>query len=497
MPWIARSQGLFALAWLCLACAGQHEPADATDSPAQRAALEPPVLCSRQGADAVRDVFCAQGGEPVQSLRALEDRLSLHFSEPLSEGRAAYPNTIGLQSPESSPSDALVALLGHSTALSGALVSPINPRVLVLSEQVALAFTRGVQQVELAARDRERKTLNFYLVQFEQACNHARGGCTPDDRYGPRIESDWQRVTVEDDEELKNAPSDCRQCHQRGLDTPVLLMRELNGPWQHFFGREDQPPNPFPEANGGDLMRDYLAAKGDEVYAGVSSPVLRATQSFVLRNFVNISQPLVFDGLQIQRERWSVGPDDYASEARRSQTWDAAFAAFQRGEQLALPYFAVRTSDPQKLARLTEAYREREHTPLPELSDSFPDDAMTRAEIGLQTLPGATPAQTLIQACGSCHNDVLDQSVSRARFNIALTRLSAEARERAVLRLRAARDQPGAMPPIGARQLDEAALEPLIAYLQRDAWPEDELAQLERAAQQGMAGAAQGVSAKQ
>ena len=42
-----------------------------------------------------------------------------------------------------------------------------------------------------------------------------------------------------------------------------------------------------------------------------------------------------------------------------------------------------------------------------------------------------TPPQLLIQACGSCHNDVLDQSISRARFNVAIGRLEREEVEQA------------------------------------------------------------------
>src|SRR5688500_11902370 len=83
---------------------------------------------------------------------------------------------------------------------------------------------------------------------------------------------------------------------------------------------------------------------------------------------------------------------------------------------------------PDKLTRLTASYRafragEIDALQLPDLSDIYPEDPQTRAEMGLQTEPAATPARALVQACGSCHNDVLDQSISRARFNIDLGRM--------------------------------------------------------------------------
>ena len=110
-----------------------------------------------------------------------------------------------------------------------------------------MAFQRGVQKVELIARDRGRDSRNFYLIAFEQACNRSDAGCGPGDLYTPAVETDWLEVSVVDDEDLANTPSDCRQCHQRGRDVPTLLMRELNNPWTHFF---QPPPATSPAANG-------------------------------------------------------------------------------------------------------------------------------------------------------------------------------------------------------------------------------------------------------
>ena len=382
--------------------------------PEHPAAFSRPALCDRADgrSDRARDVFCAQESPLVASLADLDYVLGLRQTN---AGGTIYGGAV---------------VLAHSTALSGELVSEINPRAIITTPQLFVAFNRGVQQVELAALDRGPEArFNFYLIECKQACNAAADGCRPGDLYTPRIESDWLSFAVTDDEDLKNSPADCRQCHQRGREKPALLMRELDGPWPHFFGPDQDEPPGFPEATGTTLMRDYLRAKGDEPYASLPSSILRSTVGFTLQNLVTRPQPLVFEGSQILNERWPGHEDGYAKTPEKSPTWYTAYEAFKRGEQLPLPYFDPRVTDKAKLEKLTAAYQryakgEMDAAELPDLADIFPDDPQVRAEIGLQTEPKATPAETLIQACGPCHNNVLDQSISRARFNIGLSRMS-------------------------------------------------------------------------
>jgi cytochrome c553 len=382
-------------------------------------------------------------------------------------------------------------VLSHSTALGGDVVSPINPRAILIGGGSVLAFNRGAQQVEIASNARDRAALNFYLVTFRQACNDAPGGCKSGDLYTPRIESDWQAVTVRDAEDLKNTPSDCRQCHQRGTREPLLLMREVDGPWTHFFGPDVDDHTSFPEATGGDLVRDYLSAKGDEPYASVPVRVLRGTIGFTLEEVVTFAQPVVFDGAVIENERWPWNGSGYPSEAQPSASWYAAYESFKRGEQLPLPYYAPRPTDPGKQAMLTAAYQSFLHgeidaADLPDFSDIFPDDSVTRAEIGFQTEPGASAVQALVQACGTCHNDVLDQTVSRARFNVAIGRLDRAELDTAIERLEAPQGTPGRMPPSGRRQLDADGLSRLLDYLKRNERSSEDDAFLEHAATVGM-----------
>jgi hypothetical protein len=449
------------------------------------------ALCTRHAADAVHDVFCAWPAVAVRSLTDIESRLGLGTGMP--EGGTSYD--AAASGPFALSTGTLTALLGHSTALFGSLVSPINPRTFLLAQSAVIAFHRGVQDVEVATLDRDTNRFNLYLFTFEQACNASPGGCSPGDLFTPRIESNWTQVQIRDTEDLKNTPLDCRQCHERGRDTPILLMRELQAPWTHFLEPDIGVPG-YPEATGADLFSDYLAAKGDETYAGIPANVLRDTIGIALESLVPKPQPLVFDGQTILSERWPTLPDGgYPIAPQRSATWYAAYDAFKRGEQLALPYFDPRPTDPTKQAALTDAYRRYRlglirAEDLPDLSDIFPDDAQVRAEIGLQTEPGATPAQTLVQACGSCHNDVLDQSISRARFNIALSRMDRAEFDLAIGRAQASRDSGSAMPPLVSRQPDPGALGALIDYLKQDVRSAEDDAMLERAARLGLVGGA-------
>lgn len=110
-----------------------------------------------------------------------------------------------------------------------------------------------------------------------------------------------------------------------------------------------------------------------------------------------------------------------------------------------------------------------------------------RAEIGLQTAPGDSPVTLLITACGSCHNDVLDQRISRARFSIDLATMDEAERKLAVERILRAPHEPGAMPPPEGRQLTPEARDRLTAYLQTASRDAQDDSALSHAAKQGMA----------
>ena len=505
MPPTASRYRLAALIASCffgiVACGSDTAPAakgGGPTRPPKKAQEKPPIVvhagapgfCAREGADAVRTVFCGEAPPDIRSLADLESALGLVFQPAEYYESAAPDGVIGL-------ADGTVSvILSHSTALGGDHVSPINPRVILVGGGSVgagslLAFNRGAQQVEIISNALDRAATNFYLVTFQQACNQAASGCRSGDLYTPRIESDWQTVTVQDAEDLKNSPSDCRQCHQRGTKEPLLLMREVDGPWTHFFGPDVDDHTGFPEVTGGDLARDYLSAKGNEPYGGVPVRVIRGTIGFTLEEVVTVSQPVVFDGARIENERWPLTDGVYPSEPQRSATWYDAYEAFKRGEQMPLPFHAPRVTDPEKQATLTSAYQrfsrgELGADELPDLGDIFPDDPVIRAEIGFQTEPGATAPRALVQACGTCHNDVLDQTVSRARFNIAVGRLDRAELDLAIERIDAPEGTPGRMPPPGRRQLDAEGRARLLDYLRRNERSTEDDAFLEYAAAVGM-----------
>ena len=475
-----------ALAWLISAC-GDAEPLREAQvqagAPASEQAVVLPQFCARSGDNKIRDLFCGGGAKP-QSLRELEMLLDLH---PERQGNTPSTRSAALEG----YSRATFALgLGHSTALSGRLVSPINPRAIILGNDAILTFQRGVQRVELATPARgQTRVYDFYLLEFERPCNAEASGCGTGELYTERIEHDWTRVTLRDDEELKNTALDCRQCHARGQPRSGLLMRELEKPWTHFFlPIPPVDPKALPGVTGIDLSRDFGRAHGDEPYAGVPSATLQGSSPPFLEGLAGRAQPLFFDSQTIELERWPNGPK---SDPQPSPTWARAYDAFKRGEQLALPYEAARATDADKQARLTEAYTryrngELPADELPDLSDIFPDDPVLRARIGLEVEPDASAPEALIQACGSCHNDVLDQSLSRARFNVDLSRLDRAALDRAIARIELPPSAAGAMPPPEFRQLTAETRERVIAYLRQEPTPADE--RLVQAAAMGMAG---------
>jgi hypothetical protein len=460
-------------------------PPNAADAAPSRPERLPTAFCESPRDDVVRSFFCEGESEPaVTSLADLQRGLKI------APGPTDPAYGYGFQP----------MLLSHSTALSGRLVSPVNPRAIFSGDSGALlTYQRGVQQVELAALDRRSGHQNFYLVTFEQACTHAAGGCTPGDLFTPAVESDWTNVAIRDDEELKNTPSDCRQCHQRARKKPTLLMRELEAPWTHFFAPDvDSGEGDYALGIDGALFTaQYREAKGTEPYAGaiVDNP-FSLPSGFLLETLVDKPQALFFDSNRISTDLHGAGGLPVVDPAKRSTSWDAAYSAFQRGEQLALPYFAPVVTDAAKLAAVTSAYRRYlegtlDASELPDMADVFPDDPRTRAELGLQVDPEATPAEALVQACGTCHNDVLDQRITRARFNVDLSRLSREELDVALERLALSPDDPAAMPPREARQLTAPVKERLVEYLRRGEFSDADREFLDHAATSGMAGGGQ------
>jgi hypothetical protein len=419
-------------------------------------------VCDRDGDDLVRDAFCAE--EPAKITRLIDLQTALTLDVSILGGISG------------------VSMTGHTTSLSARSVSTINPRMIAVqfevapAEMAAIAFTRGEQFSEIMVRDRVDKELRFYLVSFRQACNDEEGGCTPGDLLTPAVERDWRDVTLYAEQDLANTVLDCAPCHQpSGPGTPKLIrMQEMETPWTHWFFRASE--------GGRALLADYFAAKGDEGYAGLTADQVDNSHPGNLNQLAFFAgmpeQPNQFDSQAIEDEvRASAAEEGGAQPADnsipgQSKTWRAIRRRARRGEAIAVPYYNVKVTDPEKLARMTQAYQqylagELAQDELPDLRDIYPDDPQRLAEMGVMTEPGADGEAVLLEACGQCHNERLDQRLSRANFRADLEGMSRAAKDKAIERMRLPLSDPGAMPPPLLRMLTREARERAIEALRR------------------------------
>jgi hypothetical protein len=87
--------------------------------------------------------------------------------------------------------------------------------------------------------------------------------------------------------------------------------------------------------------------------------------------------------------------------------------------------------------------------------------------MGFETEPGLDGKGVLLQACGQCHNDRLDKTLSRSRFNVDLSKLGRGEKDLAIARIKLDRSAPQAMPPVRFRALSEEGRERLIELLEQ------------------------------
>jgi hypothetical protein len=430
-------------------------------------------VCARDGADRIRDLFC--GAEPPTFSNLVQLQTALNIDAPQLQGQNGF------------------SMLGHSTSLAARSISSINPRVIserldppdddgnpiprpVELEMLALAFSRGEQATEILVRDRVDYTFRFYLLAFRQACNDAEGGCTPGDLLTPEIEQNWQQTSLYEERDLANTVLDCAPCHQPdGPGTAkVLRMQELKMPWTHWFGASSD--------GGSALLADYMTAKGDETLAGIMGEQIRLANPVGLSLLAvydgQTGQPNEFDSQTIEDEVRSSaaahGGDQPADNTvpGESATWRKGYEAARRGEVMTFPYHDVKITDPTKLALMSDAYQayrrgELDRSSLPDIRDVLPDDPQRLAEMGLMTEPGLPGEDVLVQACSICHNQRLDQSLSRARFRANLEGVSRAERDLAIARLRLPDDNPAAMPPPRLRILSAEARKNAIDALMK------------------------------
>jgi hypothetical protein len=427
------------------------------------------VLCARPGQDKVRQVFCSPTPPTITGLQDLQKALGLGIVDPTRVGRGN--NGTG--------GNAGFAFIAGSSSLVAKFTSSINPRLIMFSPPtgnnnpnlVALGFVRGDQFTEVIARDPSNGQLNFFLIKFEQECNEKETGCSNADLLTPAIETNWKKITIYEDKDLANTIFDCMQCHQpNGPGTQkILRMQELRNPWTHFFRNNN--------TGGQALIADYQAAHGtNETYAGIPGPMISSSEPADLETFLRDNgfgnQPNEFLSRQIEGEVRNSNPAQPQdnSQIGRSATWNAAYEQFVQGLTIPPPYHDVKVTDPAKLASHTAAYvavmnGTMPPEKMPDIRDIFPDAAMRNLGFGVKE--GASGAEIITQACAHCHNAKLDQTISRARFDVDLTKMSREEKDIAIARLKLPPADPLRMPPTMFRTLTPEEIDRAVAELQK------------------------------
>jgi cytochrome c553 len=404
------------------------------------------ALCARRTEDPASVRLCA--APQPRSLTELTEILGLGFHAAVGNGELGNP---------------AFALLSHSTSLTGHLVSPLNPRVFLFSaphtegpigepgvrdpDMIALAYARGEPLVEVVSRDRRTGELVFLLLRVELTCetelatSAATDGCDSWDLFGPEVETGWRAVSAFADADLENTIFDCNVCHREGGPGTEkrLLMMQQRPPWTHFFRDK--------EAGALLLDRYFTAHPREERYGTVPGTLVRW------------SEPALLEGL--------VEHEGFVAQPTELPTRDLARAEMRRADPHAVTRYAelqVRALsgglppvpdarafffDPVRADRLAKDYRARAKDPsAPFFEPAELHDGRALVATLRRGAPDASGDELLLAACSRCHNDRLDPSLSRARFDVtALDAMSDAELGLAIERLAADPTATLAMPP--------------------------------------------------
>lgn len=436
------------------------------------------ALCTRAGNvqtndtldtfNAITSLFCKQK-TPITSIRDLEDGLGLTFPNRTIQGTNASNGNPGF------------AFSANSSSLVARSVSAINPRAFLFSPPqgqptkipgfVVMTYVRGEQFVEVAAQSpKGNNKLSLYIVKFDLPCGT---NCGNADLLTPNVEKGWSNVTIYDDEDLKNTLLDCRECHQpQGPSQPLMLrMQELQDPWTHWL-KSDNP-------GGITLMQDYFRAHStDEDYAGIPGVIIDKSDGRAIEDLLTGqgfgdggNQPNEFNTKVIEQEvaDSSNSQPEVNVPLGHSATWDGIFQTAFNGQAIPVPYHDVKVTDPNSLQFATDAYKAfmgGSSTTLDvDIRRVFLNDALE--DMTMISKSGATGEQVLIQTCAQCHNGNLDQSLTRARFDVTkLSSMSAAEKQLAITRMKLDPSNRLKMPPALMRSLPDDALAAAVKALQ-------------------------------
>lgn len=438
------------------------------------------ALCARAGnmADdtnpqfnAVTNFLCKERTS-ISSIKDLQKALGIAFTKTDRAGTNGSNNNPGF------------AFLANSSSLVARAVSAINPRVFVFQAApgqparipgyVVMGFARGENFVEIAAESpKGGNKLSLYLVKFDLGCEGAHGlhDCKNGDLFTPEIEKNWKGITVYDDEDLKNTLLDCRHCHQPGGPSQKLMLRmqELEDPWTHWF-RNDRP-------GGITLLQDYFRAHGElEEYGGVPGVLIHKSDGRALEDVVKgqgfQNQPNGFNSKTIEQEikASSSAQPEINTPRGSSATWNNLYARAMAGEFIPPPYHDVKVTDPNKLQIATDEYKRYvagdRSTDMPDIRRVFLDDALEA--MTFKPKLGISGREVLVQTCAQCHNPNLDQSITRAKFDVMnLDSMSREEKDLAIARLKMGSANRLRMPPVMMRSLPDDAREAAIKELEK------------------------------
>lgn len=433
------------------------------------------ILCERENKNKVTSTFCRDNPPAITSLKSLQDALGL--SPQSNQGnRGLFGGFFGGLFGGGLQSGSQFAFTAASSSLVGRFTSEINPRLLLFStpngqdpNMVAMGFVRGEQFVELVARDAQTSRLSFYLIKFTQSCNEQPGGCNKGDLLGPSIEKDWKEVTLYQDTDIENTILDCNQCHQpEGPQTTKFLrMQELRNPWTHFLSSTT--------GGGQQLLATFQKAHPNETFAGIPASMIPRSNPAQLEQFVRQNgfgnQPNEFPSASIEGGG-GLGFFGFfrSRSANPRDVWSPLYERAVRGEVIPPPFYKLSVSDPEKLTKMTQAYLDLSSGRISKAD--FPDTRNIHPNQDLRDLQymvkeGLAGQEIMIQACSQCHNSKLNQNISRARFNVDLTKISDEARETAIQRMMLACDDPKKMPPSRFKTLTNGEIQKVASFLRQ------------------------------
>ncbi|MCX6129222.1 MAG: hypothetical protein NTX25_09200 [Proteobacteria bacterium] len=235
---------------------------------------------------------------------------------------------------------------------------------------------------------------------------------------GPAIESNWKSVTVYEDVDVENTILDCKQCHQPGGEgnAKIFRMQELTNPWTHFLRTNT--------AGGQELLADFQKVHGDEEFGGIPGEQINQSDPAKLERFVRVAgngdQPNEF-------------PSTVIAVTGRNGTWQNLYENFVSGKAIAPPYHGLKVADD---ILLESGLRDMGY--------------MVKADMPAEKI--------LIQACSQCHNSSLNQKITRAKFDVELSKMDREEKDLAIERLKLPNDDPKKMPPVRFRSLTESEI---------------------------------------